>query len=123
MGYWLSKQELLARIPGWAADNLQAEEFADWAIASAEVYITTLLRSRKRYPPSPNSLELLKEATYYLALYHLYSRIEQEEKATDKREMAMRLLDALFEGEGENLTPGNSATYVKEGRSDWYGFH
>jgi phage gp36-like protein len=121
MGEWLTKDELLARLPSWSAENLQAEEQGEQAIASAETYVKALLQNRNRYPPKSIHIPVLKEAVYNLALFYLYARIEQEEKARDKKEMALQILDALFEGEAETLAPGGSV-YVRKGEEDWHGF-
>jgi len=121
MGEWLTKDELLARLPSWSAENLQAEDHGEQAITSAEIYIKTLLQNRNRYPPKDIHVLTLKEVVYNLALFYLYARIEQEEKARDKKETALQILDALLEGEAETLTPGGSV-YVRKGKEDWHGF-
>ncbi len=123
MGEWLSVEDLTARLPAWTVSNLEVSAYGDKEIEGAEAYIRALLRKHGKYPPPDEWLEAIKEAVYNLTLYALFSRVEQEEKAQDKKEHAMRIIEALLEGEAENISHGGSAAYVVEGRKDWYGFN
>lgn len=77
------------------------------AILWAEAYVDAQLAKRYVVPldlaaiGSDGARDLVKEATLQMSIYRLYSRIEQEGVAKDKRELADRTLGDLASGKIE----------------------
>lgn len=77
------------------------------AILWAEAYVDAQLVKRYVVPldlaaiESDGGRDLVKEATLQMTVYRLYARVEQEQVAKDKRELADRTLADLSSGKME----------------------
>lgn len=142
---WIEKADLENELSDWAKTNLEFDvvagqegeppanvTIADKAINKAEIFIITNLISFGKYPTYPELwTDTLKLCAKKLAVYELYARVEQEEKAKDKREDAIAMLKALLEGGvvsggGEEEAATDKiyppSMYVVPGSTDWKGF-
>jgi phage gp36-like protein len=83
------------------------EEKIEAAILWAEAYVDAQLAKRYVVPldfaaiESDGGRDLVKEATLQMSVYRLYARVEQEQVAKDKRELADRTLGDLSSGKME----------------------
>ncbi|GEM_PF-1880483 len=74
------------------------------AILWAEAYVDARLAKRYIVPldlaniASDGARDLIKEAALQMAVYRLYSRVEREKVAKDKRELADKTLEDLASG-------------------------
>ena len=88
------------------------------AILWAEAYADAQLIKRYVAPLDLGAIEsdggrdLVKEATLQMTVYRLYARVEQEQVAKDKRELADRTLADLSSGKME--LPGAEAALLRE---------
>lgn len=133
MGEWIEANDLIEVISPWAAQNLELFDIdgeettptthAETAVRKAETYVRTYLKSRGKYPPPDEWITSLKDIALKRAIFEAYARVEQEEKAGDKREDAREMLLALLDGTLSGFErQGRAVIHVEEGRKDWRGY-
>jgi len=105
-------EDILARLTDDDPSHSITEKVADdekieTAINWAEAYVDAQLAKRYIVPldfeevDSDGARNLIREAVLQMTVYRLYSRVEQEGVAKDKRELADRTLSQLASGKIE----------------------